>query len=190
MSERTTAERRAKTLERAMRLFNVDDSGCWIWTGSISPAGYGRIGGWYAHRLLYEESVGPIPDGFDLDHPCRVTRCVNPGHMEAVSHRENCLRGVGVAAQCAAKTHCIRGHELSGDNLVSLRTRPTRRICIHCARLRGNRAYHRLMASGDTERIARRRERCRINSLRYAERMRGRRSEPVAPTSPSTSITS
>jgi len=37
--------------------------------------------------------VGPVPDGLELDHLCRNRYCVNPHHLEAVSHRTNVLRG-------------------------------------------------------------------------------------------------
>lgn len=48
----------------------------------------------YAHRLSYELFVGPIPDGYELDHLCRNRGCVNPAHLEAVTHRVNVLRGL------------------------------------------------------------------------------------------------
>jgi hypothetical protein len=75
----------------------VDDAGCWIWTAAKDPTGYGRI--WhtgtmkYAHRVAYELLVGPILPGLDLDHLCRVRACVNPLHLEPVTHRENLMRG-------------------------------------------------------------------------------------------------
>ncbi len=68
----------------------------------------------YVHRYVYELLVGPIPDGFDIDHLCRVRNCVNPEHLEAVTHRENMLRGDTLAAANAAKTHCPKGHALDG----------------------------------------------------------------------------
>ena len=77
----------------------VDASGdCWLWTGYITPLGYGtltvrRLGrGFKAHRLVYELLVGPIPVGLELDHLCRNTRCVNPDHLEPVTHAENMRR--------------------------------------------------------------------------------------------------
>lgn len=98
--------------------------GCWVWTGALSAArsnAYGcfRIDGASvrAHRWAYEHFVGPIPDGLTIDHLCRNTRCVNPAHLEAVTQRENNLRGIGPPAVNARKTHCVRGHPLSGDNV-------------------------------------------------------------------------
>jgi HNH endonuclease len=70
-------------------------SGCWLWTGKTWN-GYGKfiVGGrtMAAHRYAYELFSGPIPDGLELDHVCRVRSCVNPAHLEACTHRENTNR--------------------------------------------------------------------------------------------------
>lgn len=96
---------------------------CWNWTGAGSQVGlgYGRfsIGGGrdaLPHRYAYELLVGPIPHGLVLDHLCRNPRCVNPAHLEPVTHQENILRGIGPSAVNAQKTHCKRGHEFTPEN--------------------------------------------------------------------------
>lgn len=93
---------------------------CWVWTGFINAAGYGRfnVGGPIraAHRVAYELTVGSIPPNASLDHLCRVRHCVNPHHLEPVSHRENVLRGVGYMAIQARKTCCKRGHPFDDAN--------------------------------------------------------------------------
>lgn len=77
--------------------------GCWLWLGAVNNDGYGdvRRNGRVekAHRVAYELTRGAVPDGLELDHLCKTTRCVNPSHLEAVTHRENVLRGNGYFAK-------------------------------------------------------------------------------------------
>jgi hypothetical protein len=74
---------------------SVDE--CWEWQGRRNPSGYGEAGRygkvWLAHRAVYEELVGPIPEGMTLDHLCANRGCVNPNHLEPVASYENTLRG-------------------------------------------------------------------------------------------------
>ena len=93
----------APLLDRFNAKWTADADGCWIWNGRLSDDGYGvldlswRGGGpksCYAHRAAYELLVGPIPDGLELDHLCFVRSCVNPAHLEAVTHVENLRRAV------------------------------------------------------------------------------------------------
>jgi uncharacterized protein YktB (UPF0637 family) len=72
--------------------------------------------------MVYERLRGPIPPTLTIDHLCRNRICVNPDHMEPVTHRENTLRGTNIAATLAKLTHCKRGHLLSGDNVLPQRT--------------------------------------------------------------------
>lgn len=101
------------------------NSGCWLWTASDNGRGYGRVkmngSMQQAHRVFYELANGPIPDGHDIDHLCRVTWCVNPSHLEPVTHRTNVQRGATGATTTKrqrGKTHCPRGHEYAGRNLI------------------------------------------------------------------------
>ena len=106
-------------------LSRADTSGdCWLWIGHVRPDGYGtltqRVGGrvapLYAHRLSHEEFIGPIPDGYQIDHLCRVRNCINPAHLEAVPPRINYRRGAGWSGTNAQKTHCKHGHEFTPEN--------------------------------------------------------------------------
>ena len=96
------------------------DTRCWLWTGSLSGSGYPviSVGGRHqpGHRVAYEVFVGPIPDGLELDHLCSTPICVNPDHLEPVTHAENVLRGVSFAAENARKTHCVNGHPFDERN--------------------------------------------------------------------------
>ncbi len=104
--------------ERFQDKVAVSTGGCWEWSGCVTSDGYGLIGvrkgghstSLKAHRVAYELYIGPIPDGLQIDHLCRNRRCVNPQHLEPVTCRENVLRGEGLAAKAALKTHCKRGH--------------------------------------------------------------------------------
>jgi len=74
--------------------YDVDENGCWIWKYSVcSITGYGKGAGRLAHRVSYERHVGPIPEGLELDHLCGVRVCINPEHLEPVTHLENARRG-------------------------------------------------------------------------------------------------
>lgn len=116
---------RAENLEEERFWSKVDTSGpCWEWTAALSVGGYGKytvvVDGKtkypYAHRYAYEILVGPVPEGTDLDHLCRVRKCVNPDHLEPVSRRENVRRGIGPTGLNMAKTSCPSGHEYSQEN--------------------------------------------------------------------------
>jgi hypothetical protein len=72
---------------------------CWLWIGYVQPLGYGRLTRndrqVLAHRWAYEVMYGPIPEGMEIDHKCRVRRCVNPEHLQAVTRVENCQNRAG-----------------------------------------------------------------------------------------------
>lgn len=83
--------------EERFWLYVEELDGHWLWMGYVLPNGYGRFwtGTAYtgAHRWAHEYFIGPIPEGFEIDHLCRVRNCVRPEHLEAVDHRTNVLRG-------------------------------------------------------------------------------------------------
>ena len=106
-----------------------DESGCWRWTGFHNSKGYGiaRIDGRSegAHRVAFKAVHGTIPDGLEIDHLCSVRDCVNPAHLEAVTHVVNIRRGAK-----AMQTHCIAGHVYSDEN--TYRRRNGTRACRKC----------------------------------------------------------
>jgi hypothetical protein len=101
-------------------IFKNSKTGCWEWTGCLRPDGYGLFGirqkRYRAHRWSYEYFIGAIPKNLELDHLCRNTKCVNPKHLEPVTHRENTMRGESFVAKHTVKTHCINGHMFNTEN--------------------------------------------------------------------------
>lgn len=108
-------------------------AGCWLWTGCLNSKGYGQFNHRAAHRVAYERCIGPIPDGLEIDHVrargCEHRNCVNPAHLEAVSHWENVMRGDTIAAKRRAQTHCIHGHEFTPENTYIWRGGRSCRAC-------------------------------------------------------------
>ena len=104
--------------------------GCWEWTGARTPAGYGNVFDGSrtekAHRVAYMLTFGPIPADRELNHRCYVRHCVNPWHLEVVTHAENLQ-----ASRPALATHCPRGHAYG-----SRRGSHGRRECFDCRRIR------------------------------------------------------
>ena len=117
----------------------------WIWRGSKDGNGYGQM--WVdgrlrpAHRIAYELFVGPISEGLELDHLCRVRDCVRPAHLEAVTRSVNVRRGLGphmLAALNSTKTECLRGHPFDDEN--TYRRPDGDRGCRACMKIRARRA--------------------------------------------------
>lgn len=117
--------------------------GCWIWTGADDGYGYGSLSvgsrangtkrAVRAYRYAYERIVGSVPEGLQLDHLCRVRRCVNPAHLEPVTRRVNLLRGMTITRANAEKTHCPRQHPYDSANTYV--TKRGTRACRACSRL-------------------------------------------------------
>ena len=111
----------------------VDTDSCWQWVGAVNNKGYGctsaGVAGQIAlaHRFVYELLVAPIPEGLTLDHLCLVKTCVNPGHLEPVTHAENVRRSNRAYKVCRA------GHKLDSDNLaVEVRGKGNNILCRAC----------------------------------------------------------
>src|SRR4051812_42006005 len=117
-------------------------SGCWLWQGETDRHGYGQINlgatsgkrkrrG--AHIVGYELHRGAVPDGLELDHLCRNPLCVNPDHLEPVTHRDNVLRGISPGAMATRNNMCMRGHLFTDTNTYWSRGQ---RWCLECRRMR------------------------------------------------------
>jgi len=98
-------------------------SGCWIWIGSCNPDGYGMINVSgktdRAHRVSYRLFKGEIPKGICVCHSCDKSYCCNPQHLFLGTHKENMEDRAKKVRTNASLTHCKRGHELSGYNLMN-----------------------------------------------------------------------
>lgn len=112
-------------LELFLRHIEIDNlSGCWKWKGSLDKDGYGFFGssmewGKRAHRFSFMYFRKPLLEGLTIDHLCRNKSCVNPYHLEQVTNKENLRRAKNqVSTINSKKTHCKRGHELTGYNLI------------------------------------------------------------------------
>lgn len=150
---------------------------CWIWNGTLRPDNYGRfkfrgrrMG---AHNWAYEYFVGPIPEGMTIDHKCHKKelcqlgnlcphrRCVNPDHLEPMSHAENVRRGNSGKLQ-SSRTHCPSGHEYTPENTFVVKLKRLKsdgsqaygRMCRECGNIRRRQWYrdqvdHDVMAFKD-----------------------------------------
>ncbi len=115
-----------------------DEKGCWIFNGKPIQGGYTRTS--YlgkedlSHRIFYELLVEPIEEGKHIHHICETPACVNPEHMRVVSAKEHLvnLSPKNFAYINSRKTHCPKGHELSGDNLDGRMLKRGMRTCEIC----------------------------------------------------------
>jgi hypothetical protein len=146
-----TAERFWMKVNKDGPIDTVHGGCCWIWLAARKGRkgeDYGAfwVGGRgvFAHRWSYIEAHGEPPAGTEIDHLCRNRFCVNPEHLEAVSHSVNVLRGNGPTAAHARQTHCKHGHPLSGDNVRLRRMPPGGRTCVTCDRAKAQRRYYAL----------------------------------------------
>jgi len=123
------------------QVMQLTESGCWIWMGALRKDGYGKLRrngkDWRAHRWIYQQLKGTLKRGLELDHLCHTRCCVNPNHLEQVTHQVNQDRGLG-----RKRVFCPHGHLMNGDNLyIGIKPsgaksgkKKVRRECRQCAR--------------------------------------------------------
>jgi hypothetical protein len=106
-------------------------SDCWLWTASRLRGGYAAF--WagvylesgyprpsYGHVWIWEQENGPLPEGMQLDHRCRIRHCVRPSHLEVVTNQENSQRGADLRVVIDRLTSLIEQLELSSLDKVML----------------------------------------------------------------------
>lgn len=146
---------------------------CWSWTGTVNVHGYGTFLHSPAHRFAYAQERGPVPEGLVVDHTCHLPeqceggptcphrRCVNPAHLEAVSHAENVSstrssNGRPANDRCSADG-CDRPYVARGlcskhwqyARRTGLTERPKRTTCKRGHPLSGEGASVRVEANGN-----------------------------------------
>ena len=115
-----------------------DTAGCWVWKAYINSDGYGKFNvngkSEFAHRISYQLFEGPISDSLEVDHKCRNRNCVNPSHLELVTHIVNVVRGDNYSKGWEREiTHCPKGHEYNTENTIIYNNK---RKCKTCHRER------------------------------------------------------
>ena len=113
--------------EKSQYISSWDDNECWEWLGNKNGNGYGQFKKFgqtiRLHKFSYEFFKGSVPIGLEIDHLCKNRVCLNPNHLEAVTHQENIRRSLVLL------THCPHGHEYTPENLVKSAKWKTCRIC-------------------------------------------------------------
>ena len=127
---------------------------CWIWHGALGrdkKVGVFSSGDGTqkrANRLVYDSLCGDIQYGTVVYATCGTHKCVNPDHLEQVSIKEHKRRCPPNHAN-KKKTHCIRGHEYAGDNLIV--DKKGHRSCRECRKIFGKRQARKQKRERNTD---------------------------------------
>ena len=105
------------------------NSGCWLWMAALKRDGYAKFTSHSTgHKMAFLHWNGVVPEGKEIDHICGVKCCVNPQHLQAITHKENVAKS-GSWDFNRRKTHCPKGHPYSGENLYISGTNRQCNIC-------------------------------------------------------------
>lgn len=147
--------KRLTAWERFFEKVEKSSDGCWRWIGAHHQEGYGvfnmgRLMG--AHRWIYQEVFGPIPNGFEIDHLCKVTACIRPSHLEAVTPSENVKRSSSWHhfVESASKVReCPQGHQYTDENTYI--DKQNCRHCKECQRQRSKERWRKIHAQTEAQ---------------------------------------
>ncbi len=170
-------------IDRFMAKVHKSESGCWNWTAYKDKRGYGKFivnnKPELAHRVVWWIFKGPIPDGLEMNHLCENPGCVNPDHLQAVTHKQNMHYGKNRIALFAKQTHCYRGHEFSPEN-TWIRPLPKGgfgRFCKECSRINGQlrrNAKREAKAKEQTKTVRENEKEADLEALKRAQEMASR----------------
>jgi len=145
----------------------IANNSCWEWQGYRKPNGYGFYAGQYTHRLAYKLFIGDIGD-MNVCHTCDNPSCCNPEHLFLGTQSDNANDMVAKKRSYVAfekiKSHCKRGHPLSGDNLYVHKT--GRRQCLTCQRMTSKLRDRRLRHTPEFKANASTRSRKHYNKIK------------------------
>lgn len=134
---------RRNTPEDFHNKYTITSDECRLWNGGLTKDGYGRFSincqEWLAHRYAFFLKYGTLDPQKEIDHKCKVRRCVNPDHLEEVTSKVNVMRGDTIASRGAKKTHCDRGHPFDQENTYTKKNGT--RQCKECGRENARRYY-------------------------------------------------
>jgi HNH endonuclease len=140
----------ALPLRRQEKIYVEPNTGCWLWIGSWSAKGYGQVqirskrrGPHEVHKVIYEFFCGPVATGFDLHHRCQTRCCVNPDHLQVLTHSEHVRLTRSLEPR---PTHCRRGHPFDAEN-TSITTTGAYQ-CKICRRMAENKRWRLLHPRG------------------------------------------